>query len=101
MKLLRGILILQVLLSACNNEPNKDGSQKIDLLSIENHSYANIADIHTTHLHLKLNVDFQKKQLKGVVRHEMKNSGTTEAMFDVSGLKINNVRKSITLSFVK
>lgn len=91
MKLLRGILILQVLLSACNNEPNKDGSQKIDLLSIENHSYANIADIHTTHLHLKLNVDFQKKQLKGVVRHEMKNSGTTEAIFDVSGLKINNV----------
>ena len=91
MKLLRGILILQLLLQACNNETNKDHTQKLDLISIENHSYANIADINTTHLHLELNVDFQKKQLKGVVRHKMNNRGTKEAIFDVSGLKINKV----------
>ena len=95
MKLLRGILILQLLLQACNNETNKDRTQKLDLISIENHSYANIADINTTHLHLELNVDFQKKQLKGVVRHEMKNSGTKEAIFDVNGLKINKVTLGI------
>ena len=91
MKLLRGILILQVLLSACNNETNKDIAQDRDLIAIENHSYSNIADINTTHLHLDLTVDFQNKQLKGVVRHEMKNTGTKEAIFDVSGLIINKV----------
>ena len=95
MKLLRGILILQLLLQACNNETNKDRTQKLDLISIENHSYANIADINTTHLHLELNVDFQKKQLKGVVRHKMNNRGTKEAIFDVSGLKINKVTLGI------
>ena len=95
MKLLRGILILQLLLQACNNETNKDHTQKLDLISIENHSYANIADINTTHLHLELNVDFQKKQLKGVVRHKMNNSGTKEAIFDISGLKINKVTLGI------
>ena len=95
MKLLRGILILQLLLQACNNETNKDHTQKLDLISIENHSYANIADINTTHLHLELNVDFQKKQLKGVVRHKMNNRGTKEAIFDVSGLKINKVTLGI------
>ena len=91
MKLLRGILILQVLLSACNNETSKDIAQDLDLISIDNHSYSNIADINTTHLHLDLTVDFQNKQLKGVVRHEMKNTGTKEAIFDVSGLIINKV----------
>ena len=64
MKLLRGILILQLLLQACYNETNKDHTQNLDLISIENHSYANIADINTTHLHLELNIDFQKKTAK-------------------------------------
>ena len=95
MRLLRGILLLQVLLSACQHETNKDIAQEPNLMSIENHSYANVADIHTTHLHLDLTVDFQNKQLKGVVRHEMKNSGTEEAIFDVSGLKINKVTLGI------
>ena len=90
-KILRGNIILQLLLQACNNETNKNGTQKLDLISIENHSYANIADINTTHLHLELNVDFQKKQLKGVVRHKMKNSGDKEDIFYFSCLKINKL----------
>tara|TARA_B100001059_G_scaffold224918_1_gene251554 strand:+ start:320 stop:2233 length:1914 start_codon:yes stop_codon:yes gene_type:complete len=91
MRLLIGILILQLLLLSCNHNTDKKGANKLDLISIDNHSYANIAAIHTKHLHLDLTVDFQKKQLKGVVRHEMKNNGSKEAIFDVSGLKINNV----------
>jgi aminopeptidase N len=91
MKLLKGILILQILLVACNNRTDKITPKAQGLMSIDNHSYANISAIHTTHLHLDLTVDFQNEQLKGVVRHEMKNNGSKEAIFDISGLKINNV----------
>src|SRR5690554_6927943 len=58
---------------------------------ITNHSYGNIDEISTSHLHLELNVDFDNKTLKGVARHKMNNKGAEKAIFDIKYLNIEKV----------
>ena len=58
---------------------------------VKDHSYSNIEEINTTHLHLDVLVDFENKVLKGVVRHTMNNTGVTTAIFDVYGLNIEKI----------
>lgn len=55
------------------------------------HSYANINEIKTVHLHLELDVQFDRKIIYGVARHEMKNLGADTAIFDVRDLEIHKV----------
>ena len=74
--------------SCISTEKSKVSHKEI---SISNHSHANIEEINTVHLHLDLKVDFEKKILKGVARHQMSNQGTKKAIFDIKGLKINKV----------
>lgn len=57
----------------------------------DSHTYANLKEIHTTHLHLDLDVNFQNKSIYGVARHKMNNSGTEKAIFDIAGLDIQKV----------
>jgi aminopeptidase N len=87
--------IVLVLFSGCKNEPVKkiETKPKIEIVreSYPEHTYSNTEQIHTTHLHLDLDVDFEKKTIYGVARHEMENFGTKEAIFDIKGLKIQKV----------
>lgn len=55
------------------------------------HSYANIADIRTTHLHLELDVNFENKKIYGVARHEMSDHSVDVAIFDIKGLEVIKV----------
>ncbi len=55
------------------------------------HSYSNLDEIQTKHIHLDLEVDFDNKSIYGIARHEMINRGTDTAIFDIKGLEIQRV----------
>jgi aminopeptidase N len=59
---------------------------------IDYHSYSNVYDIYTTHLHLNLDVDFERKVISGKAVHTVNNiSETNEMIFDVHQLKIDKI----------
>jgi leukotriene-A4 hydrolase len=56
------------------------------------HSHANMSEVNTTHLHLDLNVDFDKKSLIGSVKHTINNSNkATKIIFDTKQLVVTKV----------
>ncbi|MEN9440608.1 MAG: hypothetical protein RLZ33_684 [Bacteroidota bacterium] len=59
--------------------------------TFDNHSYSNVHQIRTKHLHLEIDVNFDNKTIYGVARHEMVNNGTDTAIFDIKGLKIQKI----------
>lgn len=65
---------------------NPSESTKADV-----HSYANLKEISTKHLHLDLDVNFENRTIYGVARHEMVNKGADTAIFDINGLMIQKV----------
>lgn len=56
------------------------------------HSYSNVHQIRTKHLHLEIDVDFEKETIYGVARHEMEMLKQTDtAIFDINGPEIQKV----------
>ncbi|MCO5260654.1 MAG: M1 family metallopeptidase [Crocinitomicaceae bacterium] len=56
------------------------------------HSYANLDQIRTKHLHLDLDVNFSNKTIYGVARHQMERLKDTDtAIFDIKYLDIQKV----------
>ena len=89
MKLFICIPLLGFIIASCSSFEDKKPAAKNP--PVTNHSYSNTDSIHTTHLHLDLNVDFNKKIISGIARHEMSNKGTNKAIFDIKGLTIKKV----------
>lgn len=86
------ILFLLAIFTSCQpSTKNKETKTTSDHLKIVDHSFSNIQSIHTTHLDLTLNVDFDRKVLTGIARHTMKNNGADKAVFDINNLKIEKV----------
>jgi len=92
------LIIGLAVFSSCETLPEKqeDASpqnalEKEDVYNAAAHTYANIEDIQTKHLHLELEVDFDNQIIFGVARHKMHNKGTDTAIFDVAGLDIQRV----------
>lgn len=85
------ILTLLIVIS-CKSEGKKNKVvSSSELIAVKNHSYSNVNEINTTHLHLDIAVDFDKKELTGVVRHTMNNRGVNRVIFDMYGLSIEKV----------
>ena len=85
-------ILTLILIISCKSEGKKNkvvSSSKV--IAVKNHSYSNVNEINTTHLHLDIAVDFDKKELTGVVRHTMNNRGVNRVIFDVYGLSIEKV----------
>jgi leukotriene-A4 hydrolase len=89
MKLIFKLSLLALLIVSCSNSESETKLQK--RIPVKNHSFSNIEEINTTHLHLDLSVDFINKKLSGVARHKMSNHGSNKAIFDIKGLKIHKV----------
>ena len=89
MKLIFKLSLLALLIVSCSNSESETKLQK--RIPVKNHSFSNIEEINTTHLHLDLSVDFINKKLNGVARHKMSNHGSNKAIFDIKGLKIHKV----------
>ncbi|MGV3629864.1 MAG: M1 family metallopeptidase [Bacteroidota bacterium] len=89
-------LSLSIAFISCDSQEiieNEDESKKVIISQPvrDAHSYANLDEIRTKHIHLDLEVDFTTKSIYGIARHEMINKGTDTAVFDIKGLEINRV----------
>lgn len=88
------VLFLFVGLTSCNNTVStaKKTTVSGSVSPQDAHSYANIHEIRTKHLHLDLDVDFERKTIYGVARHEMTRLKPTDtAVFDINGPEIQKV----------
>lgn len=98
-KLIFGAVMMIFILGACNgskegNEKNKENtSNNSGNMKVKDvHSYANVNDVYTTHLHLNLTVDFENKLISGIVEHKINNvKGVDKIIFDVKDLEIEKV----------
>lgn len=94
MKLYQLLLLISMgILSACAPlHPNdKDGNNMLDVSTTDPHTYSNIQEIRTEHLHLDLEVNFDNKTVYGVARHTMGNHTSDTAIFDIKELEIKKV----------
>lgn len=79
-------------LTSCNSKGKQDAVASTNSTPVvKDHSYSNVEEVNTTHLHLDVVVDFENKEITGVVRHTMNNTGVTKAIFDVYGLNIKKI----------
>jgi aminopeptidase N len=98
---LKTVLSLTILsfLLACNNSNHSESENNIKSDSTQNskiiedkHSYANINDVNTQHLHLIAEIDFENQKLIGRAIHSINNkTGADKVIFDVNDLKIEDV----------
>lgn len=96
MRIILYSLFFALLSSACtnnsesqNSESTEQGTRNIKISDA--HSYANISQISTEHLHLDLDVDFENQTIYGVARHQMSDHASEIAIFDVKELEILKV----------
>jgi leukotriene-A4 hydrolase len=55
------------------------------------HSYANLEEIRTEHLHLDLDVNFENNKIYGVARHRMSKHTADTAIFDIKNIDIQRI----------
>jgi len=76
---------------SCNQENNIVNKKFIINRTELTHSYANIDEVFTSHLHLDLDVDFESNIIYGVARHKMVNKNADTAIFDIKNLEIQKI----------
>ena len=95
LKYLFSIAALTLFVSGCGNDPDpleKDQSINGVVISHDAHSFSNTDKIRTKHLDLEIDVDFEKKTIYGVARHQMERLNDTDtAIFDINGPEIQKV----------
>ena len=92
-------IISTLVLISCNNPAEKTAETRNDSIAADTtavvddqHSYSNTDEVNSTHLHLNLTVDFERKVLIGNVVHDINNtSGSTEIIFDANDEIISKV----------
>src|SRR5690554_7170031 len=85
---------IAITLFSCEQVETPQNEKQKPSTTIKNHSYGNIDEISTNHLHLELNVDFENKSLAGVARHTMDNKGADKAVFDIKDRKSTRLNSS-------
>lgn len=85
------LLFLFLASLSCTTAVEKPAKKAVTKHINDAHSFANIDQIRTKHLHLNLEVDFTKKTVAGVARHEMGDHKVTTAIFDIKALEIQKV----------
>lgn len=85
-------VFLMMIAFSCNEKKDNTHTKESNITYVvNNHSYSNIEEINSTHIHLDLNVDFDSKTIQGVARHTMNNKGANKAIFDIKKLDIHKV----------
>ncbi len=92
-KLFLSLAVFCTALISCETKTTKNISPTQVLAESvpDNHTYADLNQVRTKHVHLDLDVNFDNKTIYGVARHEMINSGVDTAIFDIKGLEIQKV----------
>lgn len=86
-----GLLFLSACQGSDEARPKNQNKVVFHQAVNDSHSYANVDAIHTSHLHLELDVNFDNQSIYGIARHKMVNSGCDTAIFDIKGLEIQKV----------
>lgn len=91
-KIMFSIFVLGLIITSCA-PISKDDIQPAASLGnhTDAHTYSNTDKIHTVHLNLDLNVNFENRTIYGVARHEMSDHKCDTAIFDIKGLEIKKV----------
>lgn len=92
--LIFAILCLSAALFSCSpaEKPKEKNSQEHHLTHDGDiHSYANLNEIHTEHLHLDLDVNFENNKIYGVARHQMSKHTADTAVFDIKNIDIQKI----------
>lgn len=85
------IYSILILVSSCTPLEKDKKDTLIKTNHIDAHTYANLNEIYTKHLHLEFDVNFENQTIYGVARHEMHNNGVDTAIFDIKELDIQKV----------
>ena len=90
------ITFFTLFLVSCDESNTKDNENQPvisgNVVLTDAHSYSNIHQIRTKHVHLELDVNFENKTIYGVARHEMiRLKDTDTAIFDINGPEIQKV----------
>ncbi len=92
------IITFGLVMSSCGGAENQEDTNtdapmdSVVTEVLDQHSYSNVAEVKTTHLHLDIAVDFETKMLKGSVTHTIENlTGSENMIFDVHSLDIEKV----------
>ena len=92
MKLFTYITLILILTSCSQESKNKSSTENLADPFLDDHSYSNLKEIKTRHLHLDLDINFESKKIYGVARHRMINLNKADtAIFDIKGLEIQKV----------
>lgn len=86
--------LLLNLFASCGENSNKKATSPTVLMadsSYDNHSYSNITEVRTKHLHLELDVNFENQTVYGVARHTLENLGADTIVFDIKNLEIQKI----------
>lgn len=92
--LLFAFLYCIVVLTGCSSPEDQEKTliERDPSNNRDSHSYANMNEIHTKHLHLELDVNFENNTIYGIARHQMTNiTGTDTAIFDIKHIDIQKV----------
>ncbi|MCM2317180.1 MAG: aminopeptidase, partial [Thermoanaerobaculia bacterium] len=85
-------LAIFVLLTGARSRPVRPVAELLRLAPIDEHSYANGAEVSVRHVKLDLTVDFQQRRLHGNATLEIENlAGASELILDTRGLEIEQV----------
>lgn len=87
------LLFVLIISQGCDSPKsiNDNPIAEITDTTFDKHSYSNVDQIRTKHLHLDLDIQFENKSIYGVARHEMINNGTDTAIFDIKNIDIQKV----------
>jgi aminopeptidase N len=87
------IVSLWFLVGSCESTSDKKNNSApfSNKDAVDKHSYSNIRQVRTAHLHLDLDVNFEKKAIYGVARHTLENFGSDTVIFDIKNLEIQKV----------
>ena len=87
------VIAAGLFLFSCKTETDKNVTltESINVSVQDPHSYSNIKEIHTEHLSLDLEINFDNITLYGVARHQMSTSKATTAIFDINGQVIQKI----------
>lgn len=81
-----------LLFSGCKTGNGKESTEdNLIEYAKDPHSFANIDEVRTTHLHLDLDVNFENNRIYGLATHEISKHDCEKIIFDIKGLEIIRV----------
>ena len=91
--LLYSILLGFFTLTSCQDDTKIKVRKKTTWVDKEkdDHSYANVDEVKTKHLHLELDVNFKNKTIYGVARHDLGKHVSDTIIFDIKHLQIQKI----------